>query len=67
MNITGNWEEDIMGKQKDYLAMETDGKFFDDLREMERQILIKHEDWEGLAELEAEYRELDAEAELEAE
>lgn len=56
-----------MGKQKDYLAMETDGKFFDDMREMERQILIKHEDWEGLAELEAEYRELDAEAELEAE
>ncbi len=29
-----------MGKQKDYLAMETVGKFFDVMREMERLILI---------------------------
>lgn len=50
-----------MGKQKDYLAMETDAKFFDDMYEMEKRILMRIGDEEALKIIEDERRELEEE------
>lgn len=47
----------------DYLAQETEEKFFADLRQMERENLIRMGDAEALAILDQEQAELDAEAE----
>lgn len=49
-------------KQTDYLAMETDGKFFDDMRQMERDVLARMGDTEALAILDREQAEREAEA-----
>ena len=42
-------------------TIETDGSFFDDLRDMERRILTERGDTEALAILDAEDDEMDAE------
>lgn len=42
-------------------TIETDGSFFDDLRDMERRILTERGDTEALAILDAEDAEMDAE------
>lgn len=47
-----------MAKQR---TIETDGSFFDDLRNMERRILTERGDTEALAILNAEEAEMDAE------
>ena len=47
-----------MAKQR---TIETDGSFFDDLRNMERRILTERGDTEALAILDAEDAEMDAE------
>lgn len=54
-----------MAKQR---VIETDGDFFDNLRDMERRILTERGDTEALAILDAEEAEMDAEeAEMDAE
>lgn len=47
-----------MAKQR---VIETDGDFFDNLRDMERRILTERGDTEALAILDAEETEMDAE------
>ena len=47
-----------MAKQR---VIETDGDFFDSLRDMERRILTERGDTEALAILDAEEAEMDAE------
>lgn len=47
-----------MAKQR---VIETDGDFFDNLRDMERRILTERGDTEALAILDAEDAEMDAE------
>lgn len=50
-------------KEKDHLAAETDGSFFEDMRQMERDILTRNGDTEGLAALDALAEAAAAEAE----
>ena len=48
-------------------TIETDGSFFDDLRDMERRILTERGDTEALAILDAEDAEANAEDDADAE
>lgn len=50
-------------KPVDHLALETDGKFFADMRQMERDVLTKLGDTEALALLDQEEAQLAEEAE----